>query len=127
MDNENKSVNNTYSALQQAEIRRISQKYKRIVSQSEESLEQLRIMDKRADRPGTVVSLIIGIIGSVILGIGVRCAIVRSEDLFIAGIVMGAVGIIGVLAAYPIYVAITKRQREKIATEIIRISDKLME
>lgn len=115
----------TYSASEQEEIRRIVGKYKQPV-QSEDTLEQLRILDKSVTRPGTIISLIIGIISSLILGTGMSCTIVRGGDLFIVGIIIGVVGIIGVITAYPVYAAITKKRRKKLAPEIIRLSNKLM-
>ena len=46
-------------------------------------------------------------------------------SLFI-GIAVGAVGIVGVALAYPIYKAITKKERERIAPEVLRISEELL-
>ncbi len=126
MDNKKETFNYTYSASQQEEIRRIAEKYKQPVPQGEDTLEQLRILDKSVTRPGTIISLIIGIISSLILGIGMCCTMVWGDDLFIIGIIIGVVGIVGVITAYPVYNAITKRQREKLAPEIIRLSNKLM-
>ena len=51
---------------------------------------------------------------------------VWAETLFIPGIIIGIVGIIGICAAYPLYVRITKKQREKLAPEIMRLADELM-
>lgn len=41
-------------------------------------------------------------------------------------IIVGIVGIIGVIVSYPIYNAVTKKHREKLAPEIIRLTDELM-
>lgn len=124
MDNK-ETFNYTYSASQQEKIRRIAEKYKQ-PAQGEDTLEQLRRLDKSVTKPGTVISLIIGIISSLILGIGMSCTMVWGGDLFIIGIIIGVVGIVGVIIAYPVYAAITKRRREKLAPEIIRLSNKLM-
>ena len=51
---------------------------------------------------------------------------VWSETLFVPGIVIGMVGIIGICAAYPLYLHITKRRRDKLAPEIMRLADELM-
>lgn len=125
MDEKNDTFNYTYSATQQEEIKRIREKY-RPPAQEEDKMEQLRKLDASVTKPGTIVSLIIGIISSLILGVGMCCTMVWAETFFIIGIVVGVVGIIGVIAAYPIYTKITKRQREKLAPEIIRLSDELM-
>ena len=125
MDEKNDTFNYTYSATQQEEIKRIREKY-RPPAQEEDKMEQLRKLDASVTKPGTIVSLIIGIISSLILGVGMCCTMVWAETFFIIGIVVGVVGIIGVIAAYPIYTKITKRQQEKLAPEIIRLSDELM-
>ena len=61
------------------------------------------------------------------MGVGMCCAMFPGwEQYFIPGIVVGVVGIIGVIAAYPIYNHMVKRKREKLAPEIMRLSDELM-
>ena len=42
------------------------------------------------------------------------------------GIVVGIVGMVLVALAYPIYNRVLKKQREKIAPEILRLSDELL-
>lgn len=125
MDDKKEAFNYTYSASQQEEIRRIAEKYKQ-PAQGEDTLEQLRSLDKSVTKPGMIISLIIGVISSLILGVGMCCTMVWGSDLFIIGIIIGVVGIVGVIAAYPTYASITKRRREKLAPEIIMLSDKLM-
>ena len=51
---------------------------------------------------------------------------VWADKLFIPGIVIGVIGIAAVLVAYPVYTHITKKQREKIAPEILRLTEELM-
>ena len=41
-------------------------------------------------------------------------------------IAIGAVGIVGIGAAYPLYIRVTKRRRDKLAPEIVRSTDELM-
>lgn len=125
MSEKREVFNYTYSASQQEEIRRIAEKYKQ-PAKGEDTLEQLRELDKSVTKPGTVISLVIGIISSLILGIGMCCTMVWGSDLFIIGIIIGVVGIVGIIMAYPVYSSITKRRREKLAPEIIRLSNKLM-
>ena len=124
MDN-NKTFSYTYSASQQEEIKKIRDKYS-TPKQAEDKMEQLRRLDKSVTKPGTVVSLIIGVISALILGIGMCCTMVWGGDLFIIGIIIGVFGMIGVICAYPVYASITKARREKLAAEIIRLSNELM-
>ena len=101
MDN-NKTFSYTYSASQQEEIKKIRDKYT-APTQTEDKMEQLRRLDKSVTKPGTVVSLIIGVISALILGIGMCCTMVWGGDLFIIGIIIGVFGMIGVICAYPVY------------------------
>lgn len=125
MEDKKETFNYTYSSSQQEEIRRIAEKYKQ-PAQGEDTLEQLRKLDKSVTKPGAVVSLIIGIIGSLVMGAGMSMCMVWGGDLFFIGIIIGVVGIFGIIMAYPVYSSITKKRREKLAPEILRLSDKLM-
>ena len=89
-------------------------------------MEQLRRLDAGVTEKATAVSIIVGIAGALIMGIGMCCAMVWQGIWFIPGIVIGLVGIVVVAMAYPIYQKILKKEREKIAPEIIRLTDELM-
>lgn len=118
----------TYSAKQQEEVKKIREKYlpKEVQADSRaDKMEQLRRLDNSVTQKGTVISLIAGILGALILGTGMSMCMVWTE-LFVLGIIVGIVGIVMVSAAYPLYSYVTKKEREKIAPEIIRLTDELM-
>ncbi len=116
----------TYSAKEQEEIKKIRDKYAP-PTKEETSMEQLRRLDASATRGAAVVSLIVGIVSSLLLGVGMCCTMLPGwEKYFIPGIVIGVTGIGGIIAAYPIYNYMVKRKREKLAPEIMRLSDELM-
>ena len=112
---EKDSFHYTYSAKQQEEIARIRQKY---APPEEDKMETLRKLDASVTRKGMIVSL------TLILGIGMCCVMVW-DGLFIPGIFIGMLGILGMIAAYPVYTHITQKQREKLAPEILRLTDEL--
>lgn len=121
--NEKETFSYTYSAKQQEEIRYIREKY---LPKEEDKMEQLRRLDRSVTQKGTTVSLIVGIIGALIFGIGMCCTMVWEESLFIVGIIVGIVGIVLISLAYPLYLHITKKERQKIAPEIMKLTDELM-
>ena len=121
-EKEKTSFSFTYSSVDLEEINRIKQKY---ISQEENKLEQLQKLDKNAEKPGTIFSLVIGIIGMFLLGIGLCCTI-EWTDYFVIGIVVGVVGLLMMGASYPLYLIITKRQRQKIAPLILKLTDELL-
>ena len=113
----------TYSAPQQTEVQQIRQKY---LPKEASKLDQLRALDKSVTKRGMAVSLVHGILFSLILGLGMSCCMVWRGLLFIPGVVIGCIGLVGVAAAYPIYHHIVKRDRAKLAPEILRLSDELI-
>lgn len=119
----NETFQYSYSARQQEEIKKIRQKYQ---PREEDKLEQLRRLDAGVSRKGTFAALTLGILSCLILGLGMSCVLVFDEALFIPGIVIGVVGLAGVIAAYPLYAHITKKERERLAPEILRLTDELM-
>ena len=126
MEEKKETFTYTYSAKEQEEIKKIRDKYAP-PTKEENSMEQLRRLDESATKGATVVSLVVGIISALLLGVGMCCTMVPGwEQYFIPGIAIGVVGIIGVIAAYPIYNHMVKRKREKLAPEIMRLSDELM-
>lgn len=124
MERDNENVfSYTYSAKEQDEVKKIREKYEK---KEESSLERLRKLDKSVTQNSTIIALAIGIIGSLILGIGMCCCMVWTDVLLIPGIIIGIIGIAIVSANYPMYIASVKRQREKIAPEIMKLTDELM-
>lgn len=120
--NKNESFRFTYSAKEQEEIKKIRQKY----IPENNKMDLLRRLDKSVTQNGTVYAIALGIIGSLLLGIGMCCTMVWSAVWFLPGIAIGIIGI-GIMAvAYPAYNYITKKEREKIAPEILRLTDELM-
>ena len=114
----------TYSAREQEEIRKIREKY---VPKETDKMEQLRRLDAGVTQKGTAAALALGIIGALLLGVGMCCCMVWAESFFVLGIIVGVIGIAAICAAYPLYAYVIKKEREKIAPEIIRLTDELME
>ena len=124
MEGKSEVFNYTYSASQQAEIKSIREKYMQ-PTEEEDKMERLRGLDRSVTKTGTAVSIIVGVISTLVFGAGMCCTMVW-EGLMLPGIVIGVVGIVGIISAYPLYIHVTKKQREKLAPEIMRLSDELM-
>ncbi|MBR6619804.1 MAG: hypothetical protein IKK85_05630 [Clostridia bacterium] len=122
MDN-NEFFQFSYSASQQEEIKNIRNKY---LPAEEDKMKQLRKLDEGVTRKSSAVALAVGIIGTLLLGLGMACCLEWAEKLFIPGIIIGIIGIAAVAAAMPIYNFVTARERKKIAPEIIRLTDELL-
>ena len=111
----------SYSAERQREIESIVEKY---APKEEDGMEKLRRLDKSAERPGMIISITSGVIGTLALGLGMCCTL-EWTDLFAVGVVVGVIGIALIIAAYPLFVKITKRRREKLAPTILKMSEEL--
>ena len=120
---ENTKFEYMYSSKQQKEIENIRKKY---LPKEEDKMETLRRLDKSAEKQGTTVALVIGIIGTMLLGIGMCCTMVWSSFAFVVGIIVGILGILLIASAYPAYAKTTRKQREKFAPQIIALSEELL-
>ena len=129
--NTESSFKYTYSAKEQDEIKRIRQKYQ---SQEEDSMTRLRKLDASVTSKATVIALVLGIVGALILGMGMSLIMtdlavllgMKGMTNIIVGIITGVLGVILAALAYPVYSKVLKREREKIAPEILKLTDELM-
>jgi hypothetical protein len=122
MSEQRETFQYTYSAKQQEEIRKIREKY---VSKEENKMEQLRRLDESTTKPGSIAALVVGVLGALVLGVGMCCTMLWADRFFIPGVIIGVVGLAGVGASFPLYQHITKKRREKIAPEILRLTEEL--
>lgn len=131
MENKDEGFSYTYSAAQQAEVEKIRKKY---LQPTEDKMEQLRKLDASAGQKAQAWSLVIGVTGALVLGTGMSLAMTdfgRTLGAYqayamIVGIVVGVIGLALVALAYPVYNRILKKERERIAPEILRLTDELM-
>ena len=136
MDNNNQEKNGftyTYSAKEQAELKRIRDKYT-ASTEAEDKMVRLRRLDASVTDTARVFALVFGAIGTLILGCGMSLCMTKLGELLglsgdmamVIGIPVGIVGGALVSLAYPIYQAVVKIKRKKLVPEIIRLTDELM-
>ena len=125
MDNRKneQSFQYTYSAREQEELKRIRSKY---MPREENKMEKVRRLDQRASERATISALAVGLIGTLILGAGMSCCMVWTERLLIPGVVLGLLGFAVLGLAYPLYNRTLKKERARIAPEILRLTEELM-
>ena len=128
---DNHSFEYTYSAQQQKEVAAIRKKY---LPREENKMEQLRRLHAIPTQKAQAASLAVGIIGALILGTGMSFIMTDlgtvlgaySDFSLLLGIVVGLIGMVPVALAYPIYNRVLRKQREKIAPEILQLSEELL-
>ena len=118
----------TYSAQQQKEVEAIRKKY---IPKEIDKMEALRRLHAIPTQKAQAASLAVGIIGALIMGTGMSLAMTDigaalGSLAMVLGIAVGIVGMVLVALAYPLYNRVLRKQREKIAPEILQLADELL-
>ena len=121
MDNKDTFEYN-YSAERAKKVEAIRRKYE---EPAEDKFEQLKALDRQAERRGQILSIAIGIIGTLILGTGMSIVMAGQAPYFIAGIVIGIVGALTLSTAYPVYKKVTKIDRDKVAGQVLELAKQI--
>ncbi len=132
-NNEQSGFSYTYSAKEQAELKRIRDKYTP-PTESEDKMARLYRLDASTTKSARVVAIVLGVLGALILGFGMSLCMTELSNILgaysdmsmVIGIAIGLIGGVLVSVAYPTYNAIVRSRRRKIAPEIIRLTDELM-
>ena len=130
-NNEKKSFSYTYSAKEQEELKKIREKY---AHRKESKIERLRRLDRSVTKKATAVAIVIGVLGTLLLGLGMSLVMTefssvlgQYEDMaMFIGMIVGAFGIASISVAFPVYNLVVTVEKKKIAPEIIRLTDELM-
>ena len=125
---DNNSFEYTYSAQRQREVEEIRKKY---LPKEEDKMEQLRKLHRIPTQKAQSASIAVDVTGALILGTGMSLCMtelgaVLGNLAMVMGVIIGLAGIILVALAYPIYNRTLKQERERIAPEILRMSDELL-
>lgn len=89
-----------YSAEQNREVQEIRKRY---LPREESKLEELKRLDRKVQTSGQIQSLTIGIIGCLIFGTGMCFALGVLGISMILGVILGLLGVLVMLPAYPVY------------------------
>lgn len=129
MEHREENFSYTYSAAQRQEVERIRKKY---LPKETDKMEQLRTLHYSATRKAQASSIALGVIGALILGTGMSLTMTELGSLLgdmamLLGITVGLCGMVLVALAYPLYKRVLKRERERIAPEILRLTEELLQ
>ena len=95
-------------------------------------LDALRDLDRKVKRPANTFSYVFGSISAVIMGAGMSLVMtdigsyVGIENAMLPGIAIGVVGLILALVNYPIHKTIMKSRKSKYGSEIINLSNSII-
>ena len=125
---ENNAFEYTYSAQRQREVEEIRKAY---LPKEEDKMDQLRKLHAQPARKAQAVSIALGVIGALILGTGMSLCLTDlgaplGSFAMAIGIPVGIAGMVLVALAYPVFNRRLKKEREKIAPEILKLTDELL-
>ena len=125
---ESNSFEYTYSAQRQQEVEEIRKAY---LPKEEDKMTALRKLHAVPTQKAQAVSLAVGTIGALILGTGKSLCMTElgamlGDLAMTVGILIGLAGITLAALAYPVYSRTLKKERERIAPEILQLSDELL-
>ncbi len=121
------NFNYDYSAPTKEEKREIEDIRRRYQTAPLEisSLDRLRMLDKKVKKAPTVISLVLGIVGTLVFGLGLTMVLEWQIPLW--GIVVMLFGCAVVVAAYFAYNYLLTKNKNKYGAEILRLSDELLD
>lgn len=93
-------------------------------------VKQLKKLDAKAKRSANIFTYTFGICSSLVLGTGMCLAmkvIGAGTGAFVAGIVIGLVGILGCGVNYQIYKKLREKGKNKYGSDIIRLAKEISE
>lgn len=112
----------SYSAKDNQEILAIRNRY---LPREETKLEELKRLDRQVQSSGMVEALSVGVIGCLIFGLGMCLAMKVIGNIFWLGILLGAVGSMGMVLAYPLRCRLYGKARQKYTPRIIQLAQEL--
>ena len=96
-------------------------------------IDELKALDLKVKRPANIFAYIFGSIGAVVMGSGMSLVMTDiGEKLGMAktmmpGIVIGVAGMLMAIINYPVYKKMLAARRQKYASEVIALSDRIEE
>lgn len=101
--------------------RKIYQQYQ---GKDESKREKLKRLDKKVKKPGRVWAILLGIIGSLVMGGGMSLVMVWEN--LILGMALGLSGMVLIILAYPLNRLITNRRKKQYAPDIYKLSEEML-
>lgn len=126
MNDKNNKFSYTYSAPTIEERREIEGIRKQYLpnDEKETKLNRLKKLDARVKNIPLCYSLVLGIIGLLVFGLGLT--MVLQWKLYTGGIIISIIGIGIMLPAYPLHQMLLKKGKEKFGPEILELSNSLL-
>lgn len=115
-----------YTALSQEERKEIDSIRRQYApkEKTETKIERLRRLDSLVKNTAVIWSLVLGVLGTLILGIGLT--MILEWDIWLWGVLLMALGSIPMAIAYPVYKSVLEKYKTRYGEEILRLSEELL-
>ena len=100
--------------------------------QAHTELHELKALDAKVKKPAYAFGYTYGSIGAVIMGAGMSLVmtdigkVIGLTSALVPGIIVGLAALVLVALAYPVYNRTQKKERERIAPQILKLTDELL-
>lgn len=112
----------TYSATENQEVLNIRKKY---LPQEETKMEELMRLDHQVQSSGVMEALCAGIGGALVFGLGMCLAMKVIGNAMWLGILLGLIGTVGMLTAYPVYRKSFEKAKQEHTPRILELTAEL--
>ena len=90
----------------------------------ESKMERLRRLDSLVKNTAIIWSLVLGVVGTLVLGLGLT--MILEWNIWLWGIVLMVIGSVPMAIAYPVYKLTLNKGKAKYGDEILRLSEELL-
>ncbi len=119
------NFNYSYSSLsanEKKQVENIKSKYE--THEESKDFQTLQKLDKKVKHTPKIIAFLLGGIGTLIFGTGF--SMIMEWNLLLFGIIIGIVGLLLVIIAYPVYTWVQSKFKKNYGTQILELSDKLL-
>ena len=122
----NNQFNFKYIAPTEEERKEIDSIRRQYVPQEhvESKMDRLRRLDALVKNTAIIWSLVLGVVGTLVLGLGLT--MILEWSIWLWGIVLMVIGSVPVAIAYPVYKSVLKKYKNRYGEEILRLSEELL-
>lgn len=112
----------SYSGEANSEVQAIRKKYLR----EESKLDELKRLDREVQEAGTLLSLVLGIGGALVFGLGMCMTMDIVGGGMILGVLIGIIGAAAMIAAYPAGRKQQNTKKSEHSSRILQLTEELM-
>ena len=120
---ENNTFSYNYSASRNKEVEAIRKKY---MPHEKSKLKELKRLDSRVQRAGTIEGLCLGTVGALVFGIGMCFFLDVFAGAAWLTVLLMLLGTVMMIPAYPIYKKIAQKTKQALTPEILRLSEEII-